>query len=189
MEYPPPLSAATTVTAIHFGAWVALPLSVDGPLRDASRTTAEAIFATLLQAQAQRCDALVTLAKNNHVEIPGVATAGSAAALGGWLKPRLPLTVGPADPRGYGLATDIALWLGSGIIAAAPRLHWQLLTSHKKSTGYQRAVLTGFARVDDPHYYVDIAHFVAAWVDYAIRQRAAREDFLATIFTTTLADA
>ena len=97
--------------------------------------------------------------------------------------------MGPNDPRGYGLATDIALWLGGGLIAVAPHVHWQLLTSHKKSTGYQRAVLMGFARVDDPHYYVDIAHFVAAWVDYAIRQRAAREDFLATIYATTLADA
>ena len=189
MEFPPPSSTAASVAAIDFGSWTALPLSVDGPLRDASRATAEALFATLVQAQPARCAALVTLAKHNHVEISNVATAAAAAALGAWLKPRLPRTFGPADPRGYGLATDIALWIGSGIIANAPQVHWQLLTSHKNSTGYQRAVLTGFSRVDAPHYYVDVAHFVATWVDYAIRQRAAREDFLTTIYATTLADA
>lgn len=189
MELSPPSNTTVGVTAIDFGSWTALPLSVDGPLRDASRATAEALFATLVHAQSARCAALLTLAKLNHVELSDVATAASAAALGTWLKPRLPRTVGPTDPRGYGLATDIALWIGSGIIAKAPHVRWQLLTSHKKSTGYQRAVLTGFSRVDDPHYYVDVAHFVATWVDYAIRERAAREDFLATIYTTTLADA
>ncbi len=189
MEFSPPSSTAVSVTAIEFGSWTALPLAVDGPLRDASRATAQALFSTLVHAQAERCAALVVLAKLNQVELSDVATAASAASLGAWLKPSLPRTVSPTDPRGYGLATDIALWLGCGIIAEAPQVHWQLLTSHKKSTGYQRAVLTGFSRVDDPHYYVDVAHFVASWVDYAIRQRAAREDFLATIYATTLADA
>ncbi len=189
MEYSPPENPTGSVNAIDFKSWTALPLYVDGTLRDASRATADAIFATLVQAQADRCAALVALAQRNQVELAVVATPASAATLGAWLHPSLPRSIGPTDPRGYGLATDIALWLGSGLIAAAPQLHWQLLTSHKKSTGYQRAVLTGFTRVDDPHYYVDIAHFVAAWVDYAIRQRAARRDFLATIYTTTLADA
>ena len=189
MEFSPPSSIAVGVTAIEFGSWAALPLSVDGALRDASRATAEALFTTLVEAQSARCAALVSLAKLNHVEISTHATAAAAASLGAWLKPSLPRTVGPTDPRGFGLATDIALWIGGGIIAAAPQVRWQLLTSHKKSTGYQRAVLTGFSGVDDPHYYVDVAHFVATWVDYAIRQRAARADFLATIYATTLADA
>jgi hypothetical protein len=187
MEPAPP--SQTTKLTIDFTGWSPLPLHVDGALRDAPREVAQAVFDTLMQARQARCAALQQLAARHDVAIATIATDAGARSLGAWLLPRLPSTLTPTDARGYGLAADIALWLGEGLIAAAPQLHWTLLTSHKKSTGYQRAVLTGFGRVDDRHYYVDVAHFVAAWVDYATRQRAARADFLATIFATTLADA
>ena len=191
MEPAPPseTTTATATVAIDFAGWSPLSLSVDGALRDAPRDVAQAVFDTLMQARPARCAALHQLAAHHGVTVEVVATEAGAHAMGAWLLPRLGPTLTPTDVRGYGLAADLALWLGEGLITAAPQLHWTLLTSHKKSTGYQRAVLTGFGRVDDRHYYVDVAHFVAAWVDYGIRRRAARADFLATIFATTLADA
>lgn len=200
MEPAPPSQTAKLL--IDFGTWTPLPLNVAGALRDAPREVAQAVFDTLMHARHARCASLQQLAAHHSVHIDAVASEASAHAMGTWLLPRLAPTLTPTDVRGYGLAVDLALWLGEGLIAAAPQLHWTLLTSHKKSTGYQRAVLTGFGRVHDRgpkasshdagaerHYYVDVAHFVAAWVDYGTRQRAARADFLATIFATTLADA
>jgi hypothetical protein len=86
-----------------------------------------------------------------------------------------------------GLAVDTALWLGERIIHRAQgTLRWELYTGVKKSTGYQRAVLTGFRKVDDPRYYVDVAHFVSAWFELCARRRAARGYFLATFEARTL---
>jgi hypothetical protein len=173
------------VTAIDFGGWRPLLLAdvaASVVLRDASRTK-------LMEQRHSRCLALQELLASHGVDIPLVADQLNASNLGAWLLPRLPRSMPVNDPRGHGLCTDVSLWLGQGLVATASTLRWQLLTSHKKSTGYHRAVLSGFTKVDDPHYYVDIAHFVAAWFDYALRQRAAKADFLATIFATTLADA
>jgi hypothetical protein len=151
---------------------------VTGPLRDAARADAERYFTRLMDARAARVEALRALAARNGVPL-------EPAAIGAWLVRELP---DPQVPRDA-IAADVALWLGERIIAAAPNISWTLLTSHKKSTGYQRPVLIGFARVDDPRYYVDVAHMVASWVDMAARRRAVKADFLATIEAVTLADA
>lgn len=178
-----------------FGAWEPLASDVSGPLRDAPREVAEAAFADLMSARPARLAAVTALASRHGVALD---RPDAASALGTWLVTAA-TTAGPAALTGpdawrwAGLAADTALWLGEHIIAtAAPTgaaLRWELYTGIKKSTGYQRAVLTGFRRVDDPRYYVDVAHFVASWFELAARRRPARPDFLATIATTTLADA
>lgn len=163
--------------------WQPLVLETDAPLRDVPRDVAERVFASLMAARAERCAALTGLAAAH-----GVALAGDDAplALGTWLQTHLASADAATTSA---LAADVSLWLGERIIARAPHLAWTLYTAHKKSTGYQRAVLTGFRRVDDPRYYVDLAHFVSAWCDLCARRRAARPDFLVTIESTTLRDA
>ncbi len=159
--------------------WTPLDLGVVGPLRDATRADAERAFARLMEVRAGRVRTLEALAGTGDTRALSSWLATTARALG--------------VERTSDLAVDAALWLGERIISRAADdgggLRWELYTGVKKSTGYQRAVLTGFRKVDDPRYYVDVAHFVASWLELCARRRAAREDFLVTIEDTTLADA
>ncbi len=149
------------------------------PLRDVPREVAEEVYARLMAEKAERCAALEARAAAEGVE-------ATPLAIGAWLRAQL----AGRDPDTISdVAVDVALWLGERIIARAPHLRWELYTGVKKSTGYQRAVLTGFTKVDDPRYYVDVAHFVSSWCELCARRRLAREDFLATIEETTLRDA
>lgn len=155
--------------------WQPLDLGIQGPLRDASREDAERAFATLMAVRADRCRMLVELAGTDDIHVMSPFLADTARELG--------------VDRFDAIAVDASLWLGERIISKAPQLRWELYTGIKKSTGYQRAVLTGFTKVEDPRYYVDVAHFVASWLELCARRRAAKPDFLVTIETTTLADA
>ncbi len=157
------------------GVWQSLDLGVSGPLRDATRAEAERAFERLMAAREARCRMLVELAGTDELEVMSPWLARAARELG--------------VERVDGIAVDAALWLGERIIAQAPWLRWELYVGVKKSTGYQRAVLVGFRRVDDARYYVDVAHFVASWLELCARRRAVKEDFLVTVFETTLADA
>lgn len=162
-------------------------LGVHGPLRDADRAVAEAAFARLMAARAERRVQLLSL-------WGGDASAEDApTALGTWLCQEL-VAAGATALAGSALywpsvVADVALWLGDRAILRAPQLTWTFYIAHKKATGYQRAVLTGFTRVDDDRYYVDVAHLVAAWADLAARGRKARPDFLQTIAASIEADA
>jgi hypothetical protein len=155
--------------------WQPLDLGIQGPLRDASRDDAERAFARLMEVRGERCRMLVELAGTDDIAAMSPWLADAARELG--------------LARVDALAVDAALWLGEHLIARAPQLRWELYTGVKKSTGYQRAVLTGFTKVDDPRYYVDVAHFVASWLELCARRRAAKRDFLVTIAETTLKDA
>ncbi|MBK9031155.1 MAG: hypothetical protein IPL61_07435 [Myxococcales bacterium] len=174
---------------LDLSGWEPLTVPVAGDLRDASREQAAAAFAALHDARAQRIAALTALAARHDVALAG---DDAAERLGAWLVTAA-AAAGPEAIGGAvwtGLAADVTLWLGERVIAASGgALRWDLYTAHKKATGYQRAVLVGFAGVDDPRYYVDLAHFVASWLELALRRRPARPDFLAVIARTTLADA
>jgi hypothetical protein len=172
--------------------WAPLILETSEPLRDVPRDVAERVFAALMAARTARGQALEALAASHGVTLAGDdATRSLGTWLGDWLRRLGPEALGGAESRRFsGLAVDAALWLGQRIIArSGDVLRWELYTGVKKSTGYQRAVLTGFRKVDDPRYYVDVAHFVSSWCELCARRRAARSDFLATIEETTLADA
>lgn len=164
------------------------PLLTDplqGTLRDVSRAEAEAHFARLMAARPARRAALSAWLED-QVDLDAQT---APATVGARLLRELAALGDATTPLGRSLAADVALWLGDRACARAPQLTWQLYTAHAKATGYQRAVLVGFAGVEDPRYYVDVAHLVAAWADLAARGRAARADFLQTIETTILADA
>lgn len=171
---PMPDPAAT----FDWGAYTPFDARVTGALRDAPREVAEDLFARLMAARADRAAALAALAPAPLEPAP----------LGAWLLAIAPAASADAA-RWTGLVADVALWLGDRIVAAAPHLRWELFTSHKKATGYQRAVLTGFTKIEDPRYYVDVAFMVASWADLCARRRLARPDFLATIEEVTLRDA
>ena len=162
-----------------------------GPLRDATRADAEAHFARLMAARAERTRQLRALAARHGVPLePAAIGAWLVRALGGVNAVPSPPQRGREGPLWIdAIAVDVAVWLGERIIAAAPAISWILLTAPKKATGYQRPVLTGFTRVDDPRYYVDVAHLVASWAELAAKRRAVKPDFLATIEAVTLADA
>ena len=158
-------------------------------LREADRAAAQVHFDALMASRARRFAELAALAQRNGTI--DIAVDDAPLAVGTWLVPAL-AAAGPGATsivQWTSVIGDVALWLGDRMIARAPQLRWELFTSHKKATGYQRPVLVGFSRVDAEHYYVDIGHLVAAWADLAARRRAARADFLSVIEITTLGDA
>lgn len=174
---------------IDFTGWEPLALEAAGPLREAPRAVAERAYADLRAATPARIAALTALAGRHGVDLGG---PDAAVRLGTWLTAGAaaagPGAIGSAVWSG--LAADVALWLGERVIAQTRgAVRWEHYTAHKKATGYQRAVLVGFAAVDDDRYYVDVAHFVASWLELALRRRPARADFLATIAATALRDA
>jgi hypothetical protein len=172
---------------LDLAAWSPLEVPWTGELRDADPTAARAVFEALMSARPLRLAGFEALAARHGVDL---AAADATDRVGAWLVEAAG-AAGPAavgTPTWTGLAADAALWLGERVIAATG-VRWELYTAHKKATGYQRAVLVGFAGVDDPRYYVDIAHFVGRWVELALRRRAARPDFLTTIAASALADA
>ena len=182
-------SAVQPAAVIDFRGWEPLAIDAAGPLRDAPRDVAERAYAILYAARAERIAALEALATRHDVEL---AATDGPERLGAWLVTAAaaagPDAVGSA--AWSGLASDVALWLGERVIAATRgAVRWQHYTAHKKATGYQRAVLVGFAHVDDDRYYVDVAHFVASWLELALRRRGARADFLAVIAASALRDA
>jgi hypothetical protein len=174
---------------LDLAAWEPLAVPVTGELRDASREDATAAYRALIDARGARVAALVALAARHGVDLEA---ADAAERVGAWLVAAAG-RVGPdavGSPTWTGLAVDAALWLGERLIADSDgALRWELYTAHKKATGYQRAVLVGFAGVDDPRYYVDLAHFVASWLELALRRRAGAARLPAVIAATALADA
>lgn len=188
---------ATTIAPIQWQTWEPLQLPVQAALRDVDAACARQVFDVLMTARTTRIAALCQLAAHNGCLMPPHATAAAAHELGTWLHAALPISyqrdrqtpLAAQAPELWGLGYDVTLWIGEGLCAAAPNLHWQLLATHKKSTGYQRAVLSGFSKVAARDYYVDIAHFVAGWLELVVRRRAARADFLAHIFSITARDA
>jgi hypothetical protein len=175
-----PDAAAT----FDWGAWEPFDARLAAPLREVTREVAEDHFARLMAARAERMSALEALASRHGTPL-------EAGALSAWLARSLRAAGATAiqDPMWSGLVADVSLWLGEQLIARSGTLRWELFTSHKKATGYQRPVLTGFSKVADRHYYVDIAFMIASWAELAARGRAVKEDFLATIFDVTLRDA
>jgi hypothetical protein len=175
-----PDAAAT----FDWGAWEPFDARLGAPLREVTREDAEDYFARLMAARAERIAALEALARRHQTPLDvGVVSAWLARSL---------RQAGPTaikDPMWSGLVADVSLWLGEQLIARSGTLRWELFTTHKKATGYQRPVLTGFSKVADRHYYVDIAFMVASWAELAARGRAVQDDFLATIFDVTLRDA
>jgi hypothetical protein len=134
---------------MQLGNWQPLTLpNASTPLRLASREHATYVYDVLIANAQVRSDRLQALAQSNEVRIAPVARSSDALVIGHWLHTALP-KFGADHPVCHGLAVDVALWLGQGLLAAASNLKWHLLLSHKKSTGYQRAVLTGFTKVED----------------------------------------
>ena len=169
---------------MDFTGYLPFEPGVRGPLREATREAAERHFTRLMQAREARVASLAMLVEKNGGPLPL-----DPAALGAWLAPLLADAGAPLPAMFTGVIADVSLWLGERVIAAAPHVAWTLLLAPKKATGYQRPVLTGFRRVDDPRYYVDLAHLVASWAELAAKRRPIQPDFLATIERVTLADA
>lgn len=177
-----------TIPALDLTGWQPLSVPWTGELRDAPPTEAQAVYDAIMAARPARLTALAALAARHGVDLDA---ADATDRLGAWVcdgaRAAGPDAVG--DPRWIGLGADVALWLGERVIATCPGVRWQLYTAHKKATGFQRAVLVGFAGVDDPRYYVDVAHFIGRWLELALRRRAARADFLTTVAASAVADA
>jgi hypothetical protein len=198
---PVPRAAGDGRMAAMFdwGSWEPFEAKIEGPLRNLERERAVDHFERLMAARPARFAALTALAARHGVVLGDHVDDDSPQRLGGWLAGALAAAgrdalTGDQAWRWTGLVADAALWLGERIVAMAharggAEVRWALCTSHKKATGYQRPVLVGFRRVADAHYYVDVAHMVASWAGLASRGRPIKADFLATIATTTAADA
>jgi hypothetical protein len=160
---------------------------IDRPLREATRAEAERHFALVMSERPRRLQGLRELLRTNGLDVE--AGPVPVQGLNDWLVASLraerargvePLR-GPEAGAWYSLVVDVALELGDAIIAAAPHVAWQLFTRLEKATGYQRPVLSGFRRVSDPSYYVDVAHLVSTYVGLVCRGQQVKPDYLSTL--------
>src|SRR5690348_14110430 len=64
--------------------------------------------------------------------------------------------------RWYAVVNDIGLFLGEVMVERSPILSWVFFTKGKKMSAYQRHVIMGFTKVENPDY-VDIDIGVATY--------------------------
>ncbi len=77
----------------------------------------------------------------------------------------------------YAVVNDVALHLGDIIILRSPRLQWIMFVAGKKNMAYQRHVISGFTRVANPKYNVDIDIAVATYAHQIIAGEQVEVDY------------
>jgi hypothetical protein len=133
-----------------------------GPWSELPRRAARAVFQKLMHEKPRRIDALRRLLSANGLELSD--DDAGIQELNDWFVKHVeadPGKPGRLRPIWYAVVNDIALFLGDVMISRYPGLRWEFFTRGKKDIGYQRNVIMGFTKVQDPKYYVDIGRLVA----------------------------
>jgi hypothetical protein len=82
-------------------------------------------------------------------------------------------------PLWYSVVNDLSLFLSEVILSGAPNLRWRFVDRPPSDLAFQRHVLSGFTRVPNPRYYVDIDDMLAAYGLRATKDRGLdREAFV-----------
>lgn len=131
---------------------------------DASRQDAEAAFKKLMEEKEARIRMLIELTAQNGASVD--ASDAGVARLERWFRENLQEGDEPGrlEPRWYSVVNDTALFLGDVIINRTDNLSWEFsVRGGASSVQYQRPVIYGFTRSEDPHLAVDPDLDVAAY--------------------------
>ena len=135
-----------------------------GPLHEQSAADAKGAFDRLMAAKEERKLALSHLLKANGIEL--APTDEAIQRVNDWF--RREVEPDPRDPTRlrplwYAVVNDLALYLGDVIVSRNPGVAWIIVTRPEDDVSFQRHVLTGFTKVPNPRYKIDIDMLIGTY--------------------------
>jgi hypothetical protein len=126
-----------------------------GAPNELARKDAKKAFDLLISSRGERIAALGRLLEANGLSLD--PSDEGLQRLNDWFRANVEGDPESGRPRNlwYAVVNDLGLYLGEVIIERAPALHWDFFTRDKHDLCYQRHVISGFAKVPNPRFYVD----------------------------------
>jgi hypothetical protein len=163
------MSASVPGGGVDWTAYEPFDPGIWGPLREQSAADARGAFDRLMAAKEERKLALSHLLKANGIEL--VPTDEAIQRMNDWFRSEVEPDSGDPTrlrPLWYAVVNDLALYLGDVIVGRNPGVAWTIMTRPKDHISFQRHVLTGFAKVPNPNYNIDIDRLIATYGQRAI---------------------
>ncbi|MEH1057231.1 hypothetical protein V6U89_18765 [Micromonospora sp. CPCC 206171] len=159
-----------------------------GPLAELSRAEARESFNQLMSAKSERIDMLRALLKANGLPLSG--DDDSVQRLAEWL--RSEVEANPEHPERlrniwYAVVNDVALFLGETLINRCPGLRWEMFTAGRRDVAYQKHVITGFRKVANPKYNLDIDRLVATYLHQVISGKPTDPSYFVNVLEAAAA--
>jgi len=150
---------------------------VRGPLREQSRRDAWAAYDRLMAARSTRREQLGNLLTRNSVALDD--TDAGIGRVNDWFRANVePDIVDPRrlGPLWYAVVNDVALFLGDVLVTRNVHLAWEFYTRGRADVSYQCHVVSGFRRVANPKYHVDVDGLVASYAHRVVAGADVRDD-------------
>jgi hypothetical protein len=147
---------------------------VRGRLAEQPRSVARQAFDRLMHEKPARVEVLRRLLRANGLELNG--SDDGIQELNEWFVRSVeadPDHPGRLAQEWYSVAHDVALFLGDVMIDRCPQLRWDLFTGGKKDAAYHRHIITGFTKVPNKKYNIDIAQQVVTYAHRVIVGRGS----------------
>lgn len=147
---------------VQWGDYQSYRPAVAKPMKEASRKEARAEFNKLMSEKGQRIEELGKLLENNGIQLR--STDEGLQQLDDWFCREI--EANPEQPERlkdiwYAVVNDVALFIGEVMIERYPTLKWGMPIKWKKEGSYQRHAITGFTKVPNPDFNVDVDRLVA----------------------------
>lgn len=150
--------------SVDWGDYEPFDPGIHGPLHEVPRREARAAFGRLMAAKGARIEALRQLLKRNGVDLD--TNDDALQDLNDWFRREVepdPSNDGRLRPIWYSVVNDLGLFLGEVIIGRSSNVHWTFFDKGAKDVSFQRHVLTGFSKVKNAKYNVDLDRLVATY--------------------------
>jgi hypothetical protein len=175
---------------IDFDGYQCFDPGVDRPLSEVTKTEAKKHFDLLMREKDARIAELRKLVQRSGIELNG--SDDSIQKLNDWLFLHVEQSekeLGRLKPIWYSVVNDIALFLGEEIIRRARNPRWELLLSGKKNLSFQRPVITGFSKVTNPKYNIDLDWTIGVYGHRIISKNEEERDLFVRIVKSAIQNA
>lgn len=161
-----------------------------GPLAQLSRAEASESFDALMKARPERWEQLRRLLGKEISLDYGDAEIQS---LNDWF--RSAVQANPDEPqrlsnRWYAVINDVSVVLGDIRVKQCPGLSWEFFTKGGKTdVAYQKHVITGFSKVPNKKFNLDIDRLVATYAHQIVGGALTPDDYFLKILSAARARA
>ncbi|MGW4400236.1 hypothetical protein ACWEHA_33510 [Amycolatopsis nivea] len=159
------------------------------PHAELTKRQARESYERLMEAVPDRVEQLRNLLLCNGIELGDGDE--SVQELNDWF--RVNVEPNPDNPERLrnlwcAVANDVAVFLGSLVVARNPSLHWALFTGGKRDVAFHKHVVMGFSKVANPKYNLDIDRVVATYAYRIIEGQDVETDYFCRIMELAAAD-
>jgi hypothetical protein len=175
---------------IDFSDYQCFDPGVYRPLSEVTKAEAKKHFDRLMREKNERISQFKALVARSGIDLNG--SENSIQKLNDWFFQNVePSEKEPErlKPIWYSVVNDIALFLGEEIIRKAPNLRWEVLLSGKNNLSYQRPVITGFSKVKNPKYNIDLDWTIGVYGHRIIAKNEGERDLFVRIVKSAVQDA